>query len=60
VTRELGSEPLPAPVAAFIDAEFEAARATFTATDTVPPPDHKAQAEAFFLAALHRLAPPVA
>lgn len=57
VTRELGSEPLPAPIAAFIDSEFETARIAFAGADTPSPPAHREQAEAFFLAALDRFAP---
>jgi predicted nucleotidyltransferase len=56
VTRELGSEPLPPAVSAFIDAEFTIAAEAFE----TPPPrseEGKAHAEAFFLAALRRLAP---
>ena len=56
VTRELGSEPLPATIAAFIDAEFELARASIPeggrASDSA-----RAEADAFFLAAVYRLAP---
>jgi hypothetical protein len=56
VTRELGSEPLPEAVAAFIDAEFAIAARTFEK----PAPRREeslARAEAFFIAALRRLAP---
>jgi uncharacterized protein len=57
VTRELGSEPLPPAITAFIDAEFIAARESFGRASIQPPPEHKARAEAFFRAALNRLAP---
>ena len=57
-TRELGREPLPPTIGAFIDAEFALARETFAEEKSVLPPGHKSRAEAFFLAALRRLAPP--
>jgi uncharacterized protein len=57
VTRELGSEPLPPAIGSFIDAEFNAARRSFAKSDASPSLEARAQVEAFFLAALHRLAP---
>jgi predicted nucleotidyltransferase len=57
VTRELGSEPLPPAIAAFIDAEFARARERFAEGRTGLCLDHKRRAEAFFVAALRRLAP---
>lgn len=48
VTRELGSEPLPAPIAAFIDAEFELARREFEGDPEPARPEFKAVAERFF------------
>jgi predicted nucleotidyltransferase len=58
VTRELGSEPLPPAVAAFIDAEFTRAAETFE-KPVQRTEESKERAEAFFLAALHRWAPVV-
>jgi predicted nucleotidyltransferase len=57
VTRELGSEPLPRAVSAFIDAEFAGAREAFEGSDDRPGNGGKERAEAFFLDALRRLAP---
>ena len=57
-TRELGREPLPPAIGAFIDAEFALARETFSEKKSVVLPERKSRAEAFFLAALRRLAPP--
>ena len=57
VTRELGSEPLPRAVSAFIDAEFTSAREAFEGVDDRPDTHGKERAEAFFLDALRRLAP---
>jgi predicted nucleotidyltransferase len=48
VTRELGSEPLPAPVLAFIDGEFENARAVFAGGRRSISPESLQRAEAFF------------
>ena len=56
VTRELGSEPLPAAVLAFIDGEFEHARAVFAGTRQRISPDSLERAEAFFRATVRRLA----
>jgi predicted nucleotidyltransferase len=57
LTRELGSEFLPVPVAQFIDAEFVAARQAFG--EEVPPlaDEAKAEAERFFHSVLSRLSP---
>jgi predicted nucleotidyltransferase len=57
VTRELGSEPLPAAIAAFIDAEFELARETIAAAQSAGDPAARKEAEAFFLATVYRLGP---
>ena len=56
VTRELGSEPLPAPIAAFIDAEFEQARASMIEAGPAST-GAREEAEAFFLSVFQRLAP---
>jgi predicted nucleotidyltransferase len=56
VTRELGSEPLPLAVAAFIDAEFAIAADVFE-KPTLRQEESRERAEAFFLATLRRLAP---
>jgi predicted nucleotidyltransferase len=56
VTRELGSEPLPEAVAAFIDAEFAIAAQTFDKPEPRQQ-ESRGRAEAFFIAALRRLAP---
>jgi uncharacterized protein len=57
LTRELGSEPLPPAIGAFIDAEFAAARDSFAEGAVSPAPEAKARIEAFFVATLRRLAP---
>jgi predicted nucleotidyltransferase len=59
VARELGEEPLPPAISAFIDSEFDLAREGFPKEmeDAVASPEDRAQAEAFHLAALRRLAP---
>jgi predicted nucleotidyltransferase len=58
VARELGEEPLPPAIGAFIDSEFDLARESFVkdGEDTASEED-RARAEAFHLAALRRLAP---
>ena len=56
VTRELGSEPLPAAIAAFIDAEFERARANMSEANPLNTAARQ-EAEAFFLATVYRLDP---
>lgn len=48
VTRELGSAPLPAAIAAFIDAEFAIAREHFPPAPAIPSPEARAEAESFF------------
>lgn len=58
VTRELGSSSLPRAVSVFIDVEFASAREAFEAADDTPGSGAKERAEAFFLDALRRLAPP--
>jgi hypothetical protein len=55
VTRELGTGPLPAPVLAFIDAEFEESREVFPQKPQAVNPDSRARAEAFFQAMIRRL-----
>jgi hypothetical protein len=57
LTRELGSAPLPPAIGAFIDAEFAAARDSFTERALSPDPEAQARVEAFFLATLRRLTP---
>lgn len=57
VTRELGSEPLPAAIAAFIDAEFELARESIGKAEPAGNLSGKEEAEAFFLATVYRLDP---
>lgn len=47
-TRELGTGPLPAPIAAFIDQEFLAARETFEPGPVAVPEEARERAEAFF------------
>ena len=56
VTRELGAEPLPAAIAAFIDAEFEQARGEMGESAPVRP-DTREDVEAFFRATVRRLGP---
>jgi predicted nucleotidyltransferase len=48
MTRELGSEPLPAPILAFIDREFEHARAVFAGARQSISPESLQRAEALF------------
>ncbi len=47
-TRELGTGPLPTPIAAFIAEEFETARASFETGPVKPSAEARARAEAFF------------
>ncbi|MGE0241299.1 MAG: nucleotidyltransferase domain-containing protein [Parvibaculaceae bacterium] len=54
VTRELGSEPLPAPVLAFIDGEFARARDAFDGARRPIEAGSLASAEAFFRATARR------
>lgn len=54
VTRELGSGPLPAPVLAFIDAEFEESRKVFPQKPQAVDPDSRNRAEAFFQTMIRR------
>jgi predicted nucleotidyltransferase len=61
VSRELGAADLPAPIAAFIDAEFDAARALFERPAAPPSAEAIAEAEHFFRVTttrLDRAAPP--
>jgi len=53
-TRELGIGPLPRPVADFISAEFDQARADIVPASQPLSPDFKAMAEDFFRTAVHR------
>ncbi|MFZ5674009.1 MAG: DNA polymerase beta superfamily protein [Pseudomonadota bacterium] len=48
VTRELGTGPLPAPVLAFIDQEFEEAQKAFPRAERDIRPESRDRAEAFF------------
>lgn len=54
VTRELGSEPLPAPVLAFIDGEFESAQAVFADARRPISTESLHRAEAFFRETIRR------
>lgn len=56
-TRELGSGPLPPEIEAFIDREFEAARAVIPEGMLRVSADSKAAAEAFFRTTVARLGP---
>jgi hypothetical protein len=57
-TRELGAGPLPEPIRAFIDAEFETARSVFgDDEERIPLPAAREKAEAFFRLALTRFGP---
>ncbi len=47
VTRELGAEPLPAPIAAFIDQEFEIARPVFEGRLAIISDEARREAERF-------------
>jgi hypothetical protein len=53
-TRELGSEPLPSPIGAFIDGEFRLAHEAFGDVGRAPSADAYQICDAFFTAALHR------
>lgn len=57
VTRELGAEPLPAPVGAFIDAEFTAAREAFGDADAPDAAHIRSACNAFFREWLHACSP---
>jgi len=60
ISRELGAEPLPAPIAGFIDQEFEIARAVFEAAPVVISDAARREAEAFFQDVTRRLSAPAA
>jgi uncharacterized protein len=45
ITRELGAEPLPAPIARFIDEEFDLARANFASRSEPASADARTEAE---------------
>jgi predicted nucleotidyltransferase len=53
VTRELGAEPLPAPIATFIDQEFETARPMYEGCRAVISDEALHEAERFFREATH-------
>ncbi|HTN98899.1 MAG TPA: nucleotidyltransferase domain-containing protein, partial [Nordella sp.] len=55
VTRELGSGPLPEPVLAFIDAEFEEAQKEFPRAQQDIRPESRKLAEAFFQTMIRRV-----
>lgn len=57
VTRELGSGPLPEPVLAFIDAEFEEAQKAFPRAQQDIRPESRKLAEAFFQTMIRRGSP---
>jgi predicted nucleotidyltransferase len=54
-TRELGTAPLPAVVAGFIDTEFELARALFESSRSRAPEEGVIQAEQFYRMVVERL-----
>lgn len=54
VTRELGSEPLPTAIAAFIDEEFELARTSFASRAEPPSANARSQAEELYQKLVHR------
>ncbi|MGF7161534.1 hypothetical protein FHS85_003175 [Rhodoligotrophos appendicifer] len=49
VTRELGTQPLPPSIGAFIDREFDAARDLFETAVPCPLPERRRRAEHFFV-----------
>ncbi|QAY80102.1 nucleotidyltransferase domain-containing protein [Sphingosinicella sp. BN140058] len=55
-TRELGAAPLPRPIEAFVDGEFEAARRAFPATPAAPSAEAKHEADRLFRSTLLRSA----
>ena len=57
VTRELGSEPLPAPILAFIDAEFDQSRDVFAGTSQPIRREFRDRAQEFFMTTVRRLSP---
>jgi predicted nucleotidyltransferase len=57
VTREMGSEPLPKAVTAFIDGEFAKAGDAFAGTEKGDAHEKRSRADAFFLGALRLYAP---
>ena len=57
VTHELGAEPLPAGLGAFIDGEFERARQVFEARPLVVSKEARQAAEQFFREVTLRLNP---
>lgn len=57
ITRELGSEPLPAPVLAFIDGEFDRSRDAFAGISQSVPQESRERVEIFFRTMVERFAP---
>jgi len=53
VTRELGSEPLPAAIAAFIEDEFEFARTSVASRAEPASVDARSQAEELYRKLVH-------
>ena len=53
-TRELGEGPLPGPIAAFVEAEFAAARETFETAPVRASEAARERADAFFRAVVRR------
>lgn len=47
-TREFGRGPLPAPIAAFVEEEFAAAREMFETGPVAPSDEARERADAFF------------
>lgn len=56
ITRELGSAPVPAIIASFIDSEFAAARVMFPSEPLAISPEARAEVDAFFRACVERFA----
>jgi hypothetical protein len=54
ITRELGSEPLPATISAFINEEFERARATFAPRSEPASAIARVQAEELYRRLVHK------
>lgn len=54
VTRELGSQPLPAAIAGFIEHEFELARATFASSVEAAPAKARMEARELYRELVHR------
>jgi uncharacterized protein len=56
VTHELGAEPLPAPIAAFIDRELEIARPALLVSATILSDEARVEAERFYRKTMGRCA----